>query len=169
MQLGPAPLSLTGTGGLPALLLAVAPENRVEIKSARGQNLLRLAATGTEVSTGTAELPGNLGLVHPIAGVRVVEQPERAARSARLPAAVDRPAATVTGTDRVAGPQRWAAAPSADGASNALGSGFNWVPIQAIGALGSEASGVPWAAALAALGTGVAALTLVARRRIGAA
>lgn len=175
MQLGPAPVALTGMGGLPAVLVGALPESRVAVEDARGQTLLRLNASSRLAETPrpafsddlSRELPDPVGLVEPAAGVHVTETD-----SGRVPAAAPAertPAAPAQQVDRAS--REAVAAPvevalQSPGADSVLGGQYAWVPIEGVAGLGAGA-GTPWAGGLAlmALVGGAGALTVVARRR----
>lgn len=169
MQLGPAPLQLTGTGGIPALLLAELPVRGIAVRGA-GQNVVRLDATSARTTTESASLPDNLprGLdLGPVDGVRVLDT----ARAGAVPEAaprttVDRVAEAAAPTVRTNTTGQWEVLRADDGHSP-LGGQFAWVPIEGIGLLGADGAGLPWAAgiALVALVGGTAAVTVVARHR----
>ncbi len=171
MQLGPAPVQLTGTGGLPALLLSTLPESRVAVRGVDGRNLVRLDATttsATESATQSASLPERLpqGLdLDPITGVRVLETERAGAPKAEPRATVDQAAQNTAPTARTTESGQWEVL-RADDAHSALGGQFAWVPIEGVGLLGADGAGLPWAGiALIALAGGTAAVTVVARHR----
>lgn len=175
MQLGPAPVALTGMGGLPAVLLGALPESRVAVEDARGQNLLRLNASSrlAEAPRSTfsddlsRDLPTPVGLVEPAAGVQVGESGSGAEPAA---APAGRPAEALTQqVDRAA--HQAVAAPvevalQSPGSDSVLGGQYAWVPIEGVAGFGADA-GAPWAGGLAlmVLVGGAGALTVAARRR----
>jgi hypothetical protein len=169
MQLGSAPIELTGTGGPLAALLYVAPISQIAVQSSTGQNLLRLDAASFRTDTTGAALPDEFGLVQPVGGVRVAD-PDRTGTSN----VAQRP--TVAGPGQIAEQVESAAAPGheqipvrAAGPGNALESPLNWVPIQ-LGAFGPDGAARPWATGigLVVLAGGTAGLTVAARRRLAA-
>lgn len=175
MQLGPAPVALTGMGGLPAVLLGALPESRVAVEDARGRNLLHLNASSRlseaprpAFSDDLAhQLPATVDRVDAAAGVQVAETDQgrrpAAAPTGRAPEAptrqVDRAA-----REAVAAPVEVAL--QSPGADSVLGGQYAWVPIEGVADLGAR-SGVPWAGGLAlmVLVGGAGALTVVARHR----
>lgn len=178
MQLGSAPVSLTGTGGPPALLLGALPASTVSVEDVRGQNLLRLNASARlpeaprptfsdNLANGVGQqLPDGLDVAAPVDGAHErAEQP-----GARVPA-IERAAQQATATpERVAPPS--VAAPTevplqVPGADSVLGGSYAWVPIGGLTGLGPDAGGLPWTGgiALAVLAGGAGAVTVVARHR----
>lgn len=176
MQLGPAPVALTGMGGPAALLVGALPESRVAVEDARGRNLLRLNASSRLVEAPRPafsddlahELPDTVGLVEPGAGTPVAGT-ERGRVSAVAPAkrAAEVPVQQVDRAAREAVvPAPAEVALQAPGPDSVLGGQYAWVPIEGVAGLGPS-SGGPWAGGLAlmVLVGGAGALTVVVRHR----
>lgn len=182
MQLGPAPVGLTGAGGLPAVLLGALPVSSVAVEDARGQTVLRLNASSRLPEAPRPAFAGNLeGDAGPGTPEQVPDglDPARpAVREVREVADAGR--APATAVDRVAGQvapalNRVAAEPVAvpvdvplqvPGADSVLGGRYAWVPIEGFAGLGPDAGGLPWTGglALAVLIGGAGAVTVVARQ-----
>lgn len=175
LQLGPAPVGLTGMGGLPAVLVGALPESRVAVQDARGQNLLRLNASSRLAETPrpafsddlSPELPATADLVEPAAGVHVA-----GTTSGVTPAAAPAHRVAAAPTQQVDRASRSAVAAPVEvalqspGSDSVLGGQYAWVPIEGVAGLGGG-TGAPWTGGLAlmVLIGGAGALTVVARRR----
>lgn len=177
MQLGSAPVALTGAGGLPAVLLGALPESQVEVEDSRGQNLLRLNASSRLAEAPrpafsddlSHALPDTVGVVEPGAGVQVADTDRsRPSASAAAPAqhVAEAPAQQVDRASREAVTAPVEVALQSPGSDSVLGGQYAWVPIEGVAGLGPGA-GVPWAGGLAlmVLVGGAGALTVVARHR----
>ena len=174
MQLGPAPLALTGVGGLPALVLGPLPDSRVAVEDAQGHNLLRLNASSrlAEAPRPAAladdyshALPDTVGLVEPRAGVQRAKK-DREPAAAPAERAAEAPSQQVDRASRQAVAAPVEIALQAPGSDSVLGGQYAWVPIEGVTGLGAG-TGVPWAGGLAlmVLLGGAGALTVVARHR----
>jgi hypothetical protein len=175
MQLGAAPVSLTGMGGLPAVLLGALPESRVAVEDARGQNLLRLNAS-TRLAEAprpafsddlSHELPGTVGLVDRVPGVHVAETEQgRAPAAAPAKPVAEAPSQQVDRATREAVAAPVEVALQSPGSDSVLGGQYAWVPIEGVAGL-APGAGVPWAGGLAllVLVAGAGAVTVVARHR----
>ncbi|HUR72772.1 MAG TPA: hypothetical protein VMZ00_00750 [Sporichthya sp.] len=170
MQLGSAPIELTGSGGPLAELLYVAPVGEIAVESSTGQNLLRLDAASFRTDTAGPALPDDLGLVQPVGGVRVGDQNRARTPATATRAPVAAPAPSTGQVDSAAAPAPVQSPLRAEGGATALDSPFNWVPIQALGGFGPDGAGLPWATgiALVVLTAGTAGAHAAARRRLGA-
>lgn len=176
-QLGTAPVSLTGEGGLPALLLSALPESRIAVKGVGGRNLVRVDATSVRAGTESASLPDTFpaglhpaGLdLAPIDGVRVLETDRAGAAKPAPGAALDQAVQPAAPALRSTSAGQWEVL-RADDRNSALGGEFAWVPIEGLGGLGADGTGLPWVAviALVALAGGTAAVTVVRHRRLPA-
>lgn len=174
-QLGPAPFALTGAGGVPALLLTTLPESSVAVRSAYGQNLVRVDTARTSSLTDAATVPRAADLHR---NLHVTERSAHArlapTNRAVTPAAAARPAAAAPAraVDRAAAksaPAQWEVL-QADGRDSALGGAFAWVPIEGVAGLSRDGYGAGWATGigLMVLAGGAAAVTVARRGRISA-
>jgi len=169
-QLGPAPFSLTGAGGVPALVLSALPESRVAVRGAGGQNLVRIDAAGASALADAAAVPRtpdlreHLHVARPSAHVRLAPSARVRTLDTATHAVADRPA-------RAARPAAPAAAPAqvevlqAGGGESALGGAFTWVPIEGVAGMGAGDDGAGWATGIGLVVlAGTAAAVTVARR-----
>lgn len=176
MQLGPAPVALTGMGGPPAVLVGALPESRVAVEDARGRNLLRLNATSRLVETPRPafsddlahELPDTVGLAAEPGPGTAVAGTDRGRAPAAAPAqrVAEVPVQQADRAARQTVPAPAEVVLQAPGPDSVLGGQYAWVPIEGIAGLGSS-SGGPWAGGLAlmVLVGGAGALTVVVRHR----
>ena len=177
MTLGSAPVSLTGAGGLPALLLSTTPVSGVAVENASGQNLVSVDAANTSTLADTAavartqSLRENLDATKHSASVRLTatDRVRAAAPAGSAAAAATTPARTAQRATSKAAPVQWEVL-QPDTTDSALGGAFTWVPIEGITGLGSDGEGRPWATGigLVVLAGGAAAVTAARRGRISA-
>ena len=178
MQVADAPVSLSGAGGLPAVLLGAIPQSTIAVEDAHGRSLLGLNASSRlaeahrpalagDLSTAPTELPGPLVLAEPVAGVPAQEADQGRARAAGVAHAAQEPTQQVDRTlpEAVAAPVEVPL--QVPGTDSVLGGRYAWVPIEGIAGLGPDSGGLLSLSglALAVLVGGAGAVTLVARHR----
>lgn len=176
LKLGPAPVFLTGAGGLPALLLSATPVTGVAVENAYGQNLVSVDAANTSTLADTAAVPRtqslreNLDVAKHSAAVRLAPTDRvRTAATAATPAAAAAPARAAQKATASSAPVQWEVL-QAGGADSALGGPFTWVPIESVTGFGTDGESRPWATGvgLVVLAGGAAAVSVARRGRVSA-